>query len=85
MDEMELQWNPTESPIPRLALKPAEAAEALGICKRTLDQLVKDDLSFPCVRVGSRRLIPLERLRQWLSDRVEENGQANTSKATERN
>ncbi|MBY0398863.1 helix-turn-helix domain-containing protein [Myxococcota bacterium] len=50
----------------RLALRPKEAAEALGICERTLRQLTP---RLPVVRIGRRGLIyPVQALRQWLDE-----------------
>jgi excisionase family DNA binding protein len=53
-----------------LALRPREAAKALGISPRLLWQLTKDG-HVPCVRVGSGKrrtvLYPLADLQAWLS------------------
>jgi excisionase family DNA binding protein len=55
---------------PKLALRPREAAKALGISARHLWQLTKDG-RIPCVRVGSGKrktvLYPLADLQAWLS------------------
>jgi excisionase family DNA binding protein len=51
----------------RLALRPAEAARALGISERTLRSLLPQ---LPVVRTGGAVLIPVEALREWLRDRV---------------
>ena len=52
-----------------LALRPREAAKALGISTRHLWQLTKDG-HIPCMRVGSGRrktvLYPVDVLRTWL-------------------
>lgn len=57
-------------PTPALALRPREAARALGISTRTLWQLTKDG-HIPCVRVGSGTrktvLYPVAELQAWLS------------------
>ena len=59
--------NETSSP---LALRPREAAKALGISPRTLWQLTKDG-QIPCVRLGGAKrqmvLYPLAELQAWLS------------------
>jgi excisionase family DNA binding protein len=64
-----------------LALRPREAAKALGISPRLLWQLTKDG-QIPCVRVGSRKrktvLYPLADLQAWLTR------QAATAKEGER-
>jgi excisionase family DNA binding protein len=53
-----------------LALRPHEAAKALGISPRLLWQLTKDG-HVPCVRVGSGKrrtvLYPLAELQAWLT------------------
>jgi excisionase family DNA binding protein len=53
-----------------LALRPREAAKALGISPRLLWQLTKDG-HIPCVRVGSGKrrtvLYPVADLQAWLS------------------
>ena len=57
-----------------LALRPREAAKALGISPRLLWQLTKDG-HIPCVRVGSGKrktvLYPLAELQAWLSRKAE--------------
>lgn len=54
-----------------LALRPKEAAKALGISTRTLWQLTRDG-KIPCKRIGSgaRRtvLYPVASLDQWLQE-----------------
>ena len=47
----------------RLALRPKEAAEALGISERTLRQLLPE---LPTVRRGNIVLVPVAGLREWL-------------------
>jgi len=53
-----------------LALRPREAAKALGISPRLLWQLTHDG-AIPCVRVGSGKrrtvLYPMAELQAWLS------------------
>jgi len=51
----------------RLALRPAEAARALGIGERTLRQLLP---ILPTVRAGGVVLLPVEGLRRWLEEQV---------------
>jgi excisionase family DNA binding protein len=56
-----------------LALRPREAAKALGISPRLLWQLTKDG-HIPCVRVGSGKrktvLYPVAHLEAWLSQQT---------------
>jgi hypothetical protein len=51
----------------RLALRPAEAARALGIGERTLRQLLP---ILPHVRAGGTVLLPVEGLRRWLDEQA---------------
>lgn len=64
----------TTSPSFPLALRPREAAKALGISPRLLWQLTKDG-HIPCVRVGSGKrrtvLYPLAELQAWLTRQAE--------------
>ncbi len=58
----------------RLALRPKEAAEALGISERTLRQILPE---LPHVRVGGVVLLPVEGLQAWLREQTEvERGRA---------
>ena len=55
-----------------LAYRPSEAAEALGISKRLLSQLVADrDSGIPHCRIGRCLLFPREALNRWLEGRIE--------------
>ncbi len=51
----------------RLALRPVEAARALGIGERTLRALLPE---LPHVRAGGVVLLPVEALREWLRSQV---------------
>lgn len=57
-----------------LAIRPREAAKALGISPRLLWQLTKDG-HIPCVRVGSGKrktvLYPVADLQAWLTRQAE--------------
>jgi hypothetical protein len=53
-------------PIPRLALRPREAAESLGLCERTLRELP----DAPRIKLSGVVLYPVAALEQWLSDRI---------------
>ena len=59
--------SPTLSIADRLALRPAEAAQVLGISERTLRTWLP---RMPHLRLGSTVLIPVEELRTWLGDRA---------------
>ncbi len=58
----------------RLALRPKEAAEALGVSERTLRQMLPE---LPHVRVGGVVLLPVDALRGWLLEQAKvEQGRA---------
>lgn len=50
---------------PRLALRPADAARAIGISTRLLWSMTNRG-DIPCVRIGRRIVYPLHLLREWL-------------------
>lgn len=53
----------------RLALSPAEAAEALGVGITLFQEQIQPELRI--VRIGRRRLIPVAELVAWLSANAE--------------
>jgi excisionase family DNA binding protein len=57
-----------------LALRPRDAAKALGISPRLLWQLTHDG-HIPCVRIGTGKrrtvLYPVDQLLSWLEQQVE--------------
>ena len=57
------------APIPRLALRRAEAAAALSISDRTLDQWTRAG-DVPHVRIGGVLLYPVADLAAWLARRA---------------
>jgi excisionase family DNA binding protein len=52
-------------PIPPLALRPKEAAEALGISERLLLDWTAE-YGLPCLRLGRVVLYPVDSIRGWL-------------------
>ncbi len=52
----------------RLALRPKEAAQALGMSERTLRTVLPE---LPHVRVGGVVLLPVDLLREWLREHVQ--------------
>lgn len=52
--------------VPRLALRPAEAADAIGISERTLRSWLRER-QIPHVRIGNLTLFPIDALRGWLA------------------
>ena len=59
----------TLGPVPRVALTRAEAAAALGMSLDTFERHVQPTLRL--VRIGRKRLVPLDELRRWVSDNAE--------------
>jgi len=51
----------------RLALRPKEAAEAIGISVRHLSTLLPD---IPHLYLGNRLVIPVEPLKEWLREQA---------------
>jgi excisionase family DNA binding protein len=54
---------PTE-PVPRIALTPAETAQALGRSERTVMSWIADG-TIPSFKLGNSRLVPVDALRAW--------------------
>lgn len=52
--------------IEKMALSITEAAKLLGVSRPTMYTLV-NRADFPSFRVGSRRLIPVDGLRDWMA------------------
>jgi len=69
---------PTPTPdgrtIPVLALRPPEAAQALGISERLLWDMTRRG-EVPHTRMGRAVLYPVGALNQWLADRAEAGGE----------
>ena len=57
----------------RLAYSPTEAAEALGLSRPTVYQLMHRE-DFPCFKVGTRTLISADGLREWVRRQAEGGG-----------
>ena len=57
----------------RVALRPAEAAKAMGISRRLVAQLLAErgPGAMPRCRIGRAVVIPTDELRRWLSERTE--------------
>jgi hypothetical protein len=56
-------------PIAPLALRPRDAAVALGISERLLQEWAKHQ-GLPCIRIGQVVLYPVEEIRLWLRART---------------
>lgn len=60
-----------DSSVPRIGLNRVEAAEAIGISLRTVDLLMADRTSgFPFAKIGSRVVIPMRELVEWLAQQT---------------
>ena len=57
----------------RIALRPREAAAALGVCERTFRSLLPE---LPHVRRGNTLLVPIDALREWLHHEADAHYQA---------
>jgi hypothetical protein len=62
---------PQLQPYSSLALRPKEAAKALGIGQRKLWELTAPRGPIPCVRVGCCVLYPYHLLQAWLAEQAE--------------
>jgi excisionase family DNA binding protein len=52
----------------KLLLRPAEAAEAIGVSRATLYAMLQRG-ELPRVRVGRTHRVPVDGLHQWIADR----------------
>ena len=53
--------------LPTLALRPNDAAKALGLGVRKLWQETQPRGPIPCVRLGKAVIYPVDQLREWLA------------------
>ncbi len=61
----------TNTNVERIALRPREAAAAIGLSPRKVAELMASkDSGFPIVRVGRARLVPTDALREWLAGQI---------------
>ncbi len=58
-----------------LALRPREAAKALGIGQRLLWDLTAPRGPIPAVKVGACVLYPVDGLKRWLTEQAAKGGQ----------
>jgi excisionase family DNA binding protein len=67
-------WRPDPPPPEadgRIALRPREVAERLGVCDKTVQTWVKHE-GFPTVKIGNTVVHPITPVRRWLADRGRE-------------
>lgn len=57
----------------RLTLSITETAEVLGVSRPLVYQLIKT-ADFPCLTIGSRRLVPKKALEAWVEARTGKGG-----------
>ena len=71
MNEVGSIWKPVAvQEVPRLALSSEEASKAIGVSKRTLDQMAIEG-RIPSFRIGSRRLFGTADLSRWITQETE--------------
>ena len=71
INEKEISLNSSGAELTsRLALRPKEAAEALGISERTLRTWMRNE-ELPAFRVGSVLRIRVSDLEKWIDERTE--------------
>lgn len=58
-----------DATLPALALRPKDAAKALGVGERALWQWTRDGV-IPCVRIGRCKLYPVDLLQAFLAERA---------------
>ena len=54
----------------KLTYSVAEAAEALGVSKSKMYEIIKIK-GFPVIVVGNRRLIPIKSLERWIDEQAQ--------------
>lgn len=64
---------PPDPTCPRLALRPREAAKALGIGERLLWSKTNSG-EIPCIRIGRAIVYPVELLCEWLRAQAKQRG-----------
>lgn len=57
----------------RVALSIAEAAEACGLCKRTISDAIRSG-DLPAARISTRVLVPRESLVEWVRKHTDTSG-----------
>lgn len=61
---------PTLTPIPRLALSIPDAADAIAVSARTVEELIRMG-ELRCARIGRRIVVPVAELDRYLTRLVE--------------
>ena len=55
----------------KLMLRPAEAAEAIGVSRSKAYELISSGV-IPSVRLGGSLRVPVEALRTWISEQIQQ-------------
>ena len=55
----------------RLLLRPIEAAEAIGVGRSKVYELLASG-ELPSIRIGASIRVPVDKLREWIARQVEE-------------
>ncbi len=69
MDEQDSRMKPETDGVQRLALRPKEAAVALGIGERLLWSMTNQNL-IPHLKIGRAVVYPVEGLKRWLDSQA---------------
>jgi excisionase family DNA binding protein len=57
----------------RLLLRPVEAAEAIGVSRSKIYELLASG-DLPSVRIGASVRVPVEALRAWIAEQLDDAG-----------
>ena len=63
-------------PVERMLYRPAEAAEAIGVSRSRVYELINSG-EIPSIKVGGVKRVPVDRLREWV-ERHSRGGPATT-------
>jgi excisionase family DNA binding protein len=55
------------NPIPRLLLRPSEAADALGVSRSKAYELIAAGV-IPSIRIGGSVRVPVDALQKWITE-----------------
>ena len=66
----------SENRVDRLLLRPTEAAEAIGICRSKVYELLASG-ELPSIRIGGSVRVPLDQLREWIERKIAECAEGN--------
>ena len=63
---------PTGTVVPCMALSRTQCATAIGVSPRKIDELIagRRGNGFPVVHLGSKPVIPVDLLRNWLAEKA---------------